>query len=271
MADAGFAWARVLRPVALLACGYVLIVVAARWLAERALYHPEYSSRHLPEGAVILRDPDGRDLPVLFLPNPSARFTVWFFHGNAEDLGDIEPYLQLVRDAGFSVFAAEYPGYGRAGGEPSERTLYAAARIAREHLRNTLRIPADRTILLGRSLGGGPAVQMATEERVAGLVLQSAFTSVYRVVTQRRLLPFDQFENERKLAAVACPVLVVHGEVDEVIPFSHGEALFAAAREPKRSLWLAGAAHNDVTDVAGERFWDALRAFAKLCETAGPR
>jgi hypothetical protein len=106
---------------------------------------------------------------------------------------------------------------------------------------------------------------MALEERAAGLVLQSTFVSVYRVATRWRVLPFDQFENLKKISHVQCPVLVMHGRADEVIPFRHGEALFAAAREPKQSFWVPDARHNDFIRVAGHGYWDALRDFSVLC------
>ncbi len=244
------------------------IALVARLLAGRALYHPEVASGRAPPSAQRVRDSAGNDVAVLHLPNPAAHFTLWLFHGNAEDLGDIEPGLQTLRDAGFAVFAHDYPGYGVSSGSPSEQGVYAASRTARRHLRERLGVPAARTILYGRSLGGGPAVQMATEETVAGVVLQSAFTSVYRVLTQRRVLPFDQFENERKLSALTCPVLVMHGRNDEVIPFAHGEALFAAAAGPRQSLWVAGAGHNDFAEVAGPRYREALREFAAACARA---
>ncbi len=86
--------------------------------------------------------------------------------------------------------------------------------------------------------------------------------SVFRVVTDWRLLPFDQFENLRKLPRVKCPVLVMHGTDDEVIPFSHGEKLFAAAPGVKSRLWIEGAHHNDFMERADERYWGALRDFA---------
>ena len=115
---------------------------------------------------------------------------------------------------------------------------------------------------MGGSRGGGPAVELATHEPVAGLVLQSTFMSAFRVVTRRKFLPFDQFKNLEKLERVNCPVLVMHGTADEVIAFCHGEALYAAAKEPKSHLWIEGAKHNDFTAVAGERFWQALRQFS---------
>lgn len=249
---------------------YFALGVAGCFMASRALYYPDLASRRAPQGTQTVLDAEGNQIAVLHLPNPKAQFTVWFFHGNAESLGDLEPILLALRDAGFAVFAFDYPGYGVSGGRPSEASLYASARAARGYLREQLAVPASRTIAYGRSLGAGPAVQMATEEQLGGLVLQSAFVSVYRVVTRWRLLPFDMFENERKLARVTCPVLVMHGEADEVIPFRQGVALFAAAREPKRSLWVSGARHNDFIGVAGPRYWDALREFSALCGDAIP-
>lgn len=240
-------------------------------MVNRALYHPEYGSRRPPAGMQKIKADDGTEIAVLHLPNPKAQYTLWFFHGNAEALGDLEPFLVALRDSGFAVLAFDYPGYGLSGGTPSEETLYAAARAARQYLRTTLGVPADKTLIYGRSLGGGPATQMATEERTGGLILQSPFVSVFRVVTRWRILPFDQFENVRKIAKVSSPVLVMHGTADQVIPFRQGEAMFAAAAEPKRSLWVPGAGHNDFIDVAGQRHWEALREFAEVCARAQPR
>jgi fermentation-respiration switch protein FrsA (DUF1100 family) len=252
--------------VVLIALGiYLACAALARLLASRALFYPEMGSRRPPQGVQKIPGADGSEVAVFHLPNPGARFTIWFFHGNAEDLGDIEPWLRVLCDAGYSVFASEYPGYGRSDGHPSEATLYASARAGRKYLREQLRVPAQQTLIYGRSLGGGPAVQMAAEEAVGGLILQSTFTSVYRVLTQVKVLPFDFFENERKMTGVSCPVLVMHGGLDEVIPFAHGQAMFAAAKEPKRSFWVPAAAHNDFLSVAGRSHWDALREFSEVC------
>lgn len=106
---------------------------------------------------------------------------------------------------------------------------------------------------------------MATEERVAGLVLHSCFTTAYRVVTRWPLLPFDQYRNLPKLRAVSSPVLVVHGGVDPVIADWHGRRLLAAAKEPKRHLWVPHAGHSDLISVAGETYWNRLREFSELC------
>lgn len=232
--------------------------------ADKLIYFPDYASRRAPTGMQKIPSEAG-EIAVLYLPNPSARYTLWFFHGNAESLGDLEPFLLSLRDAGYAVFAFDYPGYGQSTGKPSEKTLYASARAARAYLREVARVPAEKTILFGRSLGGGPAVQMALEERSAGLVLQSTFMSAFRVVTRWRLLPFDQYENLKKIPRVNCPVLVMHGTGDGVIPFRHGEELLAAAKEPKRHLWVDRAGHNNFQAVAGADFWRALREFSAVC------
>jgi fermentation-respiration switch protein FrsA (DUF1100 family) len=103
---------------------------------------------------------------------------------------------------------------------------------------------------------------------LAGLILESSFTSAFRVVLPIPILPFDKFPNLDKISQVNCPVLVIHGTADETISLSHGKRLFAAAPEPKRSFWVEGAGHNDLFWVAGEQYGEALQDFAQLVATA---
>jgi fermentation-respiration switch protein FrsA (DUF1100 family) len=260
-------WWKFLRvPLRLVVLVYVLLLLVAPLIAPGAMYYPRYGSHRLPRGAHEISDEQGNRISTLYLPNPKARYTVWFFHGNAEDLGDLEPILNALHDVGFAVLAFDYPGYGHSSGSPSESSLYAASRRVRRYLREELRVSPERTIIFGRSLGNGPAVQMATEERVGGLIINSGFMSAYRVVTRWRLLPFDQFENLRKLPRVRSPVLVMHGQRDTVIPFYHGEALYAAANDPKRFFAPEQSGHNDFFVNSGNQVWEEITSFAALCE-----
>lgn len=240
---------------------YGLIAWGAQGIVDSMLYHPEYGSRRDPVGAFRLALPDGTKINALYLPNPKARYTLWYFHGNAEDLGDCEARLREFHAQGFAVFAYDYPGYGLSDGAPSESGIYAANAAALQHLTGKLGVPANRLVLYGRSLGGGPAVDLASKERVAGLILESTFTSVFRVMTRWPLLPGDQFKNARKIPRVACPILIMHGTDDRVIPFHHGKKLFDLARGPKRNLWVQWAGHNDLREMAGEAYWTTFRAF----------
>jgi abhydrolase domain-containing protein 17 len=99
------------------------------------------------------------------------------------------------------------------------------------------------------------------------LILESTFTSAFRVVTPFPILPFDKFTNLDKLKQIHCPVLVMHEQADKVIPFQHGRSLYEAAPSPKLSLWIAAAGHNDFTEVAGDRYRQALLSFQQLVET----
>ncbi len=86
--------------------------------------------------------------------------------------------------------------------------------------------------------------------------------SAFRVLTRVPLLPWDKFNNMRDIKQVRSPVLIIHGRSDEVIPFWHGERVFAAANEPKQFIAVDGAHHNDVIFIAGKKYFDSLQAFA---------
>ena len=238
-------------------------LTAYAWLwSDRAIFRPPPAT--YPDGPEILKvpAPDGVMLAARHLPHPGARFTLIYFHGNSEDLGRTEERLQELRDRlGVSVFAWDYRGYGRSGGRPDEPSTLRDARTIMDYATRRLGVPPERIILYGFSLGGGPAVDLAASRRCAGLILQSAFTSAFRVLTGRRLLPFDRFDNLAKIGRVSSPVLVIHGTADPVVPFRHGRRLYAAATGPKDCLWVEGAAHNDLLATAGEDYWRAVGDF----------
>ena len=105
-------------------------------------------------------------------------------------------------------------------------------------------------------------MHIAAYKPAAGLVLQSPFVSAFRVLTRIPLLPFDRFPNYKEIGRVHCPVLIVHGESDTVIPPWHGRKLFELAHEPKTFLAIPRANHNDLEMVAGKTYYTALQEFA---------
>lgn len=212
-----------------------------------------------------LTSADGARISAKYFPNTDARFTLLFSHGNAEDIGYDAPLLEVIRDAGFAVFAYDYQGYGTSEGKPSEKQLYEDSEAAYIYLTNNLHIPPGRIIPFGRSLGAAAAVDLAARHPVAGLIMESAFTSAFRVLT-RLPLPFDKFPNLRKIRNVRCPVLVIHGKRDQIIGFHHGQKLFDSANEPKMSYWVEQAGHNDIAMVAGSRYLEELRRFGEMVE-----
>lgn len=254
-----FAGARLLRSaiflfLALLTCGLLV--------SDRMLFPtPASSYRDLP-GLQRLKMPDGTELAALHLTNAEARFTLLHTHGNYEDLGQLLPFLEELREAGFNVFAYDYRGYGASGGRATERTTTADQFAVYRHLVERLDIPPERIIAHGRSVGAALAIALAADNRVGGLVVESGFVSAFRVKTVLPIFPFDKFPNLARIRHVAGPSLVIHGTADDIIPAWHGRKLFAAAPSPKEMVEVGGAGHNDLLLIAGPRYFEALRHFA---------
>jgi hypothetical protein len=252
--------------------GYISLIVLAL-TSDSIIFQPQPSSytdaslnatlAHIsPPGQLLHLDSGGQKITALYLPNPNARFTLLFSHGNAEDLADIMFFLQKFYDAGFSVMAYDYRGYGTSKGKPTESGVYDDANAAYDYLTQQLHVPDHQVIAMGRSLGCGAAIHLAARRPVAGLIVEAPFLSAFRVLTRVRLLPWDKFNNLHEIRHVHVPVLIIHGRADQIVPFWHGEKLFQIANQPKTFLPIDGAGHNDVMLLAGKKYDAALREFA---------
>ncbi len=246
--------------------GWALLSLAVWFQADRLLFQPHEASYRAGADVTLIPTRGGEEIAARWLPAPGARYTLLYAHGNAEDLGDLRWHLEELRSAGFSVLAFDYRGYGASQGRPSTRASAEDADAAYDHLVRVLGVPPERIIAHGRSLGGGVMAGLASRRPVAGLVLESTFVSAFRVVPWAAVFPFDRMKTERALRGMRIPVLVVHGSDDAVVPEWHGRALYGAARGPKHALWIRGAGHDDLADVAGERYARALRDFAASLE-----
>lgn len=249
-----------------IALAYVSLALIAWLFSNRMIFlppKPTYTASDLP--VKLLPVGTERRIAMLYLPNPDAIQTLIFSHGNGEDLGHNRWFLAALRDAGFAVLAYDYRGYGLSnGGSAGEHATYEDIEAVYEYATRELAIPPHALIVHGRSVGTGPSVHLAASRPVGGLILESGFTSAFRVLTVVGIFPFDRFPNLRRLRDVHAPVLVMHGTHDEVIPYRMGRQLFEAAHEPKANLWIDGAGHNDFAAVAGERYWQALQRFSAL-------
>jgi fermentation-respiration switch protein FrsA (DUF1100 family) len=249
-----------------LVTAYGVLLVIALFFSNRLIFQPQPAGYRDNPSIIKLKSSDGARISATYMENPAARLTILFSHGNAEDIGDIAPLLEQIRDAGFSVLAYDYQGYGTSQGRPSEQHAYDDEDAAYSYLTETLHVQPNNIMVFGRSVGTGPATYLASRRPVAGLILQSPFMSAFRVMTRVSVLPFDRFNNLQRIKAVHCPVLVIHGTQDTVINIYHGKKLFEAANEPKRFLWVEEANHNDVEVVAGSGYVHVLKAFAILVE-----
>jgi predicted peptidase len=258
-----FSFWRLLKSIVVI---YLCLTLFALVASDRLIFQPQPPSYADSDEIIKLNVDDDRAISALHLVNPDADFTVLYSHGNAEDLGDLRFLLEEYRNAGFSVFAYDYSGYGTSEGTPSTQNVLEDADAALDYLVQHEKIPLDRIIIHGRSVGGGPAVYLAEKNDVAGLIVESSFVSAFRVVTRFPLVPFDKFRNISRIDNVNCPLLVIHGREDEVIPFWHGQTLFDKAIGVKQCCWLDDTSHNYVPNEARQASWAAIALFADLLE-----
>lgn len=208
-----------------------------------------------------------------------ARGTFLFSHGNAGNLTHRDEHLQELSKHGFNVLIYDYEGYGRSDGAPNEKTCTRDGIAAFDYLTSVRKIPAREIFIFGESIGGGISVEVALQRpEAAGLILQSAFTSLPEVAQVHypflpaRWIARTKFNNFAKIGSVKMPVRIEHGTVDEIVPFSHGERLFAAAPEPKQFVPVEGAGHNDLIWVAGRSHFQGLREWAdQMMDAAAAR
>jgi fermentation-respiration switch protein FrsA (DUF1100 family) len=252
-----------------LAMVYVSIGLFAWLLSDRLIFPAPPSSYSDTDwksyGIELLRVPtvSGETVAAVYLPNRGARDLLLYSHGNAEDLGSTFPTLQAFHQAGFAVFAYDYPGYGTSEGRPSEASAIAAIDGAYDFLTDDLSVPSRSIIAYGRSLGSGPVIDLASRRKLGGVILEGAFVSAFRVMTHIPILPWDKFANLGKMEDVSCPVLVIHAMEDEVIPFWHGRAIHERANTPKFYLWVENAGHNNLREMAGQTYLKSIRALQK--------
>jgi uncharacterized protein len=242
--------------IALLAGGAVvlLMALAMTWLKiheTELVFRGARSREHLlsllPADAerVAVDEPGGIKLAgtVFRAADADTAFWVLHLHGNADSA--FSPWqlrhCKALRDAGFNVLDIDYRGFGETPGEPSEAAMYEDSEAAYQEL---LRrgVPQQRIIVLGHSLGSGPAVLLATRHKAAALVLFGAFTSIPDAAAGQypylpvRLAVGVQFNSVARIGEVHIPVVITHSRGDTLIPYSHALKLMAAANEPKRLL-----------------------------------
>ena len=194
-----------------------------------------------------------------YLYNPKAQYTILYSHGNAADIGHLKHLLENFYKNGFSVIVYDYSGYGLSEGIASEQQVYNDVLAVYHHLIEKYQLNPGHIISYGHSLGAAIATELASREPVAGLVLESPFTTAFRVTTVYPLIPFDKFTTIDKIKDIKAPLFIVHSLDDQVISFWHAKELYDQARQPKKSHWFKRGGHAGITHT--KSFWPALKSF----------
>jgi fermentation-respiration switch protein FrsA (DUF1100 family) len=239
-------------------------------LENTLLYQPAPGAKTYEPPPAPLQDleltmEDGTRIHVRWVPNPKAAGAVLYCHGNAgniERCGDI--VHEIYENLGESVLIVDYPGYGYSRGTPSEQGCDAAAQTAYGWLTQTQKVPGGRIVLMGESVGGGVAIDLATRVDHRALVLVRTFTSVADVADDQFPLLFsaplvtNHFDNLQKIALCKQPIFIAQADKDRTIPFRHGQRLAQAASDRAQLYVLRGLGHNDPLPAD---FYAALRQF----------
>jgi fermentation-respiration switch protein FrsA (DUF1100 family) len=279
----------VLKFILVAAACYGLFVAVVYLMQGRMLYLANVPGRALvmtPADAdmeyedVTVETADGVSLHGWFIPGQSDE-AVLFFHGNAGNISHRLDSIRQFRSLGLSVFIIDYRGYGQSGGRTTEKGMYRDAEAAWRYLTERRGIAASDIIVFGRSLGASVASWLAGRQEPRALIVESSFTSVPDIAQElypwlpARWLSRLKHSTLEYIRAVQCPVLVVHSRDDEIIPFQHGESIYAAANEPRSLLEIRGG-HNDAFLADEIAYVGGLRTFlggirdARLTGPGGP-
>ncbi|MCC6532757.1 MAG: alpha/beta hydrolase [Burkholderiales bacterium] len=276
-----------LNAVALLAIGYALIVVLVVVFQARLVYFPEIGRDVATTPRLVGLDYEGVWLDAggdvrlhgWYVAHRAPKGVMLLFHGNAGSIALRLDWLRMFHDLGYASFIVDYRGYGRSTGSPTEAGTYEDAKAAWDHLVAARGWAPGDIVLVGESLGGAIAAQLASRVSPRALVVQSTFTSVPDLAAQLyaflpvRWISRFSYDTAAYLRAVKAPVLIAHSPHDEIVPFSHARRLFEHAHAPKTFVQLAGG-HNEGF-LFGRREWvEALGRFldsaANSAATPGP-
>ncbi|MDE2059120.1 MAG: alpha/beta hydrolase [candidate division NC10 bacterium] len=226
------------------------------------------SDRGLAYEEVYFKTTDGLRLNGWWIPGTGSPLTILWFHGNAGNISHRLDNIKLRHDLlGANIFIFDYREYGRSEGRASEEGTYRDGDSAIRYLRGRGDIDSTKIVFLGESLGSAVAVEMATRHGCAALILESPFLSIPEMAkVSFPLLPIGSFLQTKydtlsKIGQIRAPLLIVHGENDEIVPFRHGRRLFEAAREPKAFYGIKGAHHNDLYLVGSQAYLATLNRF----------
>ena len=251
--------AKRLRNIAIILAAAVIVILAAGYaMQERFIFFPEKLpgdfDYRLPKNAqeLFIDTPDGETINGILFRAPSSKGVVVYFHGNAGSLSSWQFVSEDIVPLGFDILVIDYRGYGKSTGKISEKGLYLDAEASFDKLAS-LGYEEDGIVVYGRSLGTGVAFNLVGERKAGALILESPFTSMPELASVLVPIPLPdllvsyKFKSLEKAPNVDIPTLVLHGDNDDLIPFSQGRRIFDALTVKQKTLAvIEGGGHNNL-------------------------
>lgn len=263
-----------------LASAYVTLIALIYAFQSHLVYFPSTNMNISPKTvgleyeSIIFESNDKTKLHAWYIPKKDVKTTLFFLHGNAGNISHRLDSIKLFNSLGMNVFIFDYRGYGKSEGSANEQNTYDDARSAWDYLLKNKNVKAEDIIIFGRSLGGAIAANLGSTLKPKGIILESTFTTAKEFTSD--VYPFVpefsihfKYETTKYLKDINYPILVVHGEDDNIIPFKHGQAVFKNANEPKTFIKIRGD-HNYGFLQSKDIYLDALKNFLQELDRRSP-
>lgn len=260
---------------------FIIIVISClmafygcKSVVNKLAFYPDRTdvipAHKLPEGVkeVFIETEDKLHIQAYFIPNRNSHKILIYFHGNAGNIGHRLPDLLQLHGFGINVLGISYHGYGKSEGKPGEEAIYMDGRAAIDYTTKELGFTLENIIIFGRSIGTAAAIETALGRTIGGLILVTPLTSGKEEARAAGLgsvssLAGTSFNNMGKIEKVSCPLLVIHGTKDEVIPFQMGKAIYDRAKGKKEFVSIEGANHNNLSGQYGNKYWPPIYHFIR--------
>ena len=265
-----------LRKILLVAAAICVVI----WLQgcepviNKMAFHPDTRNvippSRLPRGVqeLFIETEDRIKIQCYFIPSKQSEKIIIYFHGNAGNIGHRLPDLMQLNSMGLNVLGVSYRGYGKSQGKPSEAGIYMDGDATFRHATGELGFAVENVLILGRSIGTSVAIHVSQNKKMGGLVLVTPLTSgaEQAKASGLGLISFvagDAFNNIGKIGFVSCPVLVIHGTSDSIIPISMGKDIYAKSGPNKKFVAIKGAGHNNLSTTYAGKYWPPINDFLK--------
>ncbi|MES2212840.1 MAG: alpha/beta hydrolase [Pseudomonadota bacterium] len=257
----------------LIVCGllvfiYLSLCLAAHLMTPKNLFKPQpcsYTMHSIPNGYFVTLA-DNTKIAVSYSPIQHAKYVIFFNHGNRADIGYSLHYCKYFNDIGFSFLIYDYPGYGCSTGTPNIKGIESSVLQVYDDFIQRFSMKPEQIIAYGRSLGGGPSIYLAENRRVAGLITDGTFMSVYRIKTRWPILLGDKLKNILRIKKVQAPYYSIHGLSDTLVNPVHAQKLYDSATTEKMRWWVPGYKHDE-HPVEFPDFQRNLMEFVRLIES----
>ncbi|GMT41693.1 MAG: alpha/beta hydrolase [bacterium] len=258
----------------------ILLIVAAfllvwgRWHESRSLFVPSAEHEHSPqdyslkpEEVWLASGGGGEKIHGWYFAANRKSSTILYVHGNAGTIADRLAVIKGYIESGYNVFIFDFRGFGKSDGKPDRKSFVQDTFTAYDYLTKSRGAAASDIVLLGQSLGGAAALKLANAKECRAVILEGTFYSIRQVARDIYpnipiwLLASSYFDNSREVKKLAVPLLLIHGENDEVTPYYHSEMLFKDARKPKEFINIKGSDHTGMYIVNPAQYYGTIGRF----------